>query len=331
MPELRKDPIHGRWVIISTERGRRPSDFTPEDRKPSGGFCPLCEGNEDKTPPEIVAFRNNGTPPNTPGWSLRVVPNKFAAFTPENFEETSDGLFKSRKAYGAHEVVIHGPDHNLNLATYPVAQTVEVLKAYKMRYNFHKSQPYGKYIQIIINHGKEAGASLEHSHSQIFAMPLIPQLPKSQLEGAADYYARTGRCVYCDMIESEIDNGTRFIDRTENFIVFVPYAAKLPFETWILPVHHRPRFEAITDSERDELADVFRQTLRRFYNGLSNPPLNMYLHTSPPGYEGVESYHWHMTIIPKLTIAAGFELGTNMWINVTIPEQAAEFLRNVMS
>ncbi len=329
MPELRQDPVTGCWVVVAKERAKRPYDFIQKENNPIQ-ICPFEYGNESMTPPETLAFRPDSLPPNSPDWIVRVVPNKFSAFTPEDFEETlSDGLYKHRRAYGAHEVIIHGPDHDLNLATYPVAQTTQVLKAYKMRYSYHKNQPYGKYIQIIINHGKKAGASLEHSHSQIFAMPLIPQLPKSQLAGAADHYDKTGRCIYCDMIESEIKDSDRVIERTENFMVFVPYAAKLPFETWILPSQHRPQFEEITDSERDELAGVFRRTLRRFYVGLSNPPFNMYLHTSPPGYERLESYHWHMSIIPKLTIAAGFELGTNMWINVTIPEQAAEFLKNV--
>lgn len=328
MPELRQDPVTKNWVIIAKERAKRPHDFIEESSR-APHDCPFDYGHESMTPPETLAFRPGNLPPNSPGWIVRVVPNKFSAFTPENFEETKNGLFKTRKAYGAHEVVIHGPDHNLDLATYPVQQTTEVLKAYVMRYRYHMLQPYGKYILIIINHGKQAGASLEHDHSQIFAMPFIPPLANSELKEAAEYYQANNRCVYCDIIESEVRDGRRIIEKTDNYIVYVPFAAKLPFETKIMPVKHRPRFEEISDSERDELAAVFRRALRRIYFGLRDVPYNMYLHTSPPGYNIVESYHWHMSIIPKLTVAAGFELGTNAWINITVPEDSAEFLRSI--
>jgi len=329
MPELRQDPITGRWVVVAKERAKRPDDFLRR-----GGtipqVCPFEYGHESMTPPETLAFRQDNSTPNTPGWAVRVVPNKFPAFTPENHEEESvRGLFRSRKAYGAHEVVIHGPDHDLSLATYPVEQVAEVLRAYKLRYEYHKSQPYGRYVQIIINHGKEAGASLEHSHSQLFVVPLIPDLFKAQLQKTTEYYDRNKRCVYCDVIASEIADGVRGIEKSKHFISFVPYAAKLPFETWIVPLQHKPHFETLSDDERFDLASIFRRSLRRFYVGLNDPPFNMYLHTGPPGYERTESYHWHMSLTPKLTTPAGFEMGTGMTINITIPEEAAEFLRNV--
>lgn len=330
MPELRQDPITQRWVVIAKERAKRPDDFIKRGGASAPKACPFEYGNESLTPPETLAFRAEGLPPDSPGWTVRVVPNKFPAFSPDDFEEAVVGpLYKSRSAYGAHEVVIHGPDHDLSLATYPTEQVAEVIRAYAMRYNYHKSQPYGHYILIIINHGKEAGASLEHSHSQLFAVPLIPEFPRDQIRGAIDYYDSNNRCVYCDMIASEIEVGDRIIEKTDNFVAFVPYAAKLPFETWILPIRHHPQFENISDIDRLELAALFKDVLYRFYLGLDDPPYNMYLHTTPPAYDGSAAYHWHMSIIPKLTIAAGFEMGTNMWINVTIPEDAAEFLRNV--
>ncbi|MCL6472246.1 MAG: galactose-1-phosphate uridylyltransferase [Firmicutes bacterium] len=328
MPELRQDPVTKNWVVIAKERAKRPRDFI-EGGAGAPPVCPFDYGHESMTPPETFAFRPDNIPPNSPGWIVRVVPNKFSAFTPDNFEESKNGLFKTRKAYGAHEVVIHGPDHNLDLATYPIQQSEAVLKAYVHRYRYHMSQPYGKYILIIINHGKPAGASLEHDHSQIFAIPFIPPLPNSELKGAAKYYQANNRCVYCDMIASEIKDGHRVIEITDNYIAYVPFAAKLPFETRIMPVKHRPQFEEISDGEIEELAAVFRRSLRRFYFGLRDVPYNMYLHTSPPGYDMIESYHWHISIIPKLTVAAGFELGANVWINVTLPEDAAEFLRSI--
>lgn len=328
MPELRQDPITKRWVVISKERAKRPYDFVQRDGGSSPQVCPFEYGNESMTPPETLAFRRGELPPNSPDWTVRVVPNKFPAFAPENHDEAINGLYISRKAYGAHEVIVHGPEHELSLATYPAQQAAEVLKAYKLRYIYHKGMPYARYIQIIINHGKLAGASLEHSHSQLFAIPVMPELPEAQLRGAAEYYSENRHCIYCRIISQELDITDRVIEKTDNFVAFVPFAAKLPFETWILPINHRPKFEDITNDEIDELSFIFRNTLRRFFNGLNDPPYNMYLHTSPPGYELTETYHWHMSIIPKLTVAAGFELGTGMWIDVTIPEAAAEFLRD---
>ncbi|HZD60641.1 MAG TPA: galactose-1-phosphate uridylyltransferase [Anaerolineae bacterium] len=328
MPELRQDPVTGQWLVVAKERAKRPHDFIQRGTT-TPQACPFEYGHESMTPPETLAFRPGGSAPNTPGWTVRVVPNKFPAFTPENHEETARGLYRSRKAYGIHEVIIHGPEHDLSLATYPDDQVAEVLRAYKLRYEYHKSQPYTHYVQIIINHGKDAGASLEHSHSQLFAIPLIPELPGAELKGAANYYAKNERCIYCDIIASEIAEDVRVVEQSEHFIAFVPYAARLPFETWIIPLQHKPQFETISDGERMELASIFRRVLSRFYNGLSDPPYNMYLHTSPPGYGLTDTYHWHMSIIPKLTIQAGFELGTGMTINVTIPEDSAEFLRGV--
>ncbi|PIZ35521.1 hypothetical protein [Candidatus Aquicultor secundus] len=328
MPELRQDPVTKRWVVVAKERAKRPDDFVKRDGGSSPRVCPFEYGNESMTPPETLAFRPGELPPDSPDWTIRVVPNKFPVFTPENHDETINGLYLSRKAYGAHEVIIHGPQHELSLATYPTHQVAEVLRAYKLRYNYHKNQPYARYIQIIINHGKSAGASLEHSHSQLFVAPVLPELPAAQLHGAAEYYNENGHCIYCKIISQELDINERVVEKTDNFLAFVPFAAKLPFETWIVPLRHRPKFEDISNDEIEELAFIFGNTLRRFYNGLNDPPYNMYLHTSPPGYGLTDTYHWHMSIIPKLTIPAGFELGTGMWIDITIPEAAAKFLRN---
>ncbi|MDI6716518.1 MAG: galactose-1-phosphate uridylyltransferase [Actinomycetota bacterium] len=331
MPELRQDPVTKNWVVIAKERAKRPDDFIRKRSVAEPHVCPFDYGNESMTPPEVLAFRPENTLPNSPGWSVRVVPNKFPAFTPENGSETTmNNFYRLRKAYGAHEVVIHGPEHNLSLATYPNEQVAEVLRAYILRLRHHEEQPYGNYVQILINHGKEAGASLEHSHSQIFVTPIIPEVVRNELVGSASYYNENRRCVFCDMIEQERIISERLIDRTENYIVFSPFAAKLPFETWILPMHHQARFELLTDDNRYKLASIFKKTLQRFYIGLNDPPYNMYLHTSPRGYDKPESYHWHISIIPKLTIAAGFELSTGMWINITSPESSAAFLRNAL-
>ncbi|HEY3374231.1 MAG TPA: galactose-1-phosphate uridylyltransferase [Candidatus Aquicultor sp.] len=329
MPELRQDPVTKRWTVIATERAKRPDDFA---KRPSGKapvICPFEYGNEAMTPPEVLAFRPTGIVADSPGWTVRVVPNKFPAFSFGHLSETVDGLYRSMVAQGAHEVIIHGPNHVLSLATYPESQTVEVIRAYKMRYQYYKKQEFIRYVQIIINHGEAAGASLEHSHSQLFALPVVPPKPHAELIGSADYHNSHSRCIYCDIIASEIDKKIRVVEQTDNFIALVPYAASLPFETWVTPVDHRATFETLSDDEQNEFAALLRRTLRRFFFGLDDPPYNAFLHTSPPGYLSLASYHWHMVIIPRLTLAAGFELGTDMCINITIPEQSAQFLKDV--
>ena len=205
MPELRKDPIHGRWVIISTERSRRPSDFTAEERRPMGGFCPLCEGNEDRTPPEILAFRDNGTPPNSPGWTLRVVPNKFPALRIEGeLDREGEGIYDKMNGVGAHEVVIETPRHEEILTTLPLKNVENVLLAYRERIIDLRRDQRLRYVLVFKNHGVAAGASLEHSHSQIIALPIIPKRVSEEIEGAKTYFNYKDRCVFCDIIRQEI-------------------------------------------------------------------------------------------------------------------------------
>jgi UDPglucose--hexose-1-phosphate uridylyltransferase len=330
MPELRQDPITQRWVVIAKARAKRPDDF--RERPKTAGTataCPFEYGNESMTPPETMAIRPSDTTPDTPGWLVRVVPNKFPAFSTRIDGRTTGGLYVSRSAFGAHEVVIHGPDHGLTMATYPEKHVALVLKTYRQRYEYHMKQPYAGYVQIIINHGEESGASLEHSHSQIFVIPVLPEKPRALLDGASRYFDIHARCVFCDIISAELTFARRVVDESAHFLAFEPFAAQLPFETWMLPKEHKPRFEALNDNEIEDLAKIFRRTVRRFLNGLGDPPYNMYLFTAPPRYERPETMHWFMSITPKLTTPAGFEMGTGMTINSTVPEECAEFLRNV--
>jgi len=199
MPELRRDPIHGGWVIISTERSRRPSDFAPEARKTVGGFCPLCEGNEDRTPPEVFAFRENGTVPNSPGWSLRVVPNKFPALRIEGeLNREGEGMYDKMNGIGAHEVVIETPRHFESLSTLPLKAVEYVLLAYRERIIDLRRDSRLRYVMVFKNYGVAAGASLEHSHSQIIALPIVPTRVREEIQGAKNYFDYKHRCVYCD-------------------------------------------------------------------------------------------------------------------------------------
>jgi UDPglucose--hexose-1-phosphate uridylyltransferase len=328
MPELRKDPILGRWVIISTERGRRPSDFTPEERKPAGGFCPLCEGNEDRTPPEVLAFRYDGTPPNTPGWSLRVVPNKFPALRIEgDLNREGDGLYDKMNGIGAHEVIIETPLHHETLATLPLKAVELVLRAYRQRVVDLRRDPRFQYVIIFRNHGNAAGASLSHPHSQLIALPILPRRVREEIEGARNYFNYKDRCVFCDIIRQELQQRKRIINENRFFVSIAPFASSFPFETWILPKMHSPNFAFMESFPYEEAAQILQDTLRRMNQVLTDPPYNYIIHNSPYPDRDRDNYHWHIEITPKLTKIAGFEWGTGFYINPTPPEEAAEYLR----
>jgi UDPglucose--hexose-1-phosphate uridylyltransferase len=328
MPELRKDPIHGRWVIISTERSRRPSDFAPEERRPVGGFCPLCEGNEDRTPPEIVAFRDNGTLPNTPGWTLRVVPNKFPALRIEGeLDREGEGIYDKMNGIGAHEVVIETPRHEETLITLPLKDVKNVLWAYRERIIDLRRDPRLRYVLVFKNHGVAAGASLEHSHSQIIALPIVPKRVSEEIEGAKTYFKYKDRCVFCDIIRQEIQQRYRVITENKSFLSIAPFASRFPFETWILPKTHHPGFEHMELSQYEQAAQILSDTLRRINQVLTDPPYNYVIHTSSSPEVDMDYYHWHFEIMPKLTKVAGFEWGTGFYINPTPPEEAAEYMR----
>jgi len=331
MPELRKDPIHDRWVIISTERGRRPSDFVTEERKPVGGFCPLCEGNEDKTPPEIMAFRD-GTRPDTPGWSLRVVSNKFPALRIEgNLDREGEGIYDKMNGLGAHEVIIETPLHHETLATLPVKTVENVLWAYRQRIVDLRRDSRLRYVLVFKNHGQAAGASLEHSHSQIIALPIVPKTVAEEVEGAKIYFRYKDRCVFCDIVRQELQQKSRVISENEGFLSVAPFASRFPFEAWVLPKKHYPRFEHMETFRYGQAAQILSETLRRMNRVLRDPPYNYVLHTSSFLESAIDDYHWHFEIMPKLTRVAGFEWGTGFYINPTPPEEAAQYLREVNS
>jgi UDPglucose--hexose-1-phosphate uridylyltransferase len=328
MSELRKDPIVGRWVIISGERGRRPSDFGPEPVRPKLTSCAFCAGHEDKTPPEILAARPPGSPPNTPGWSYRVVPNKFPALRIEGeLEASAEGLFDRMDGIGAHEVIIETPDHLASLATLPLDAVADVLLAYRERVLDLKKDSRFQYVLVFKNHGEAAGASLEHPHSQLIATPIIPIMVAEELTGSAAYYERKERCVWCDIVRQERRDGRRLIQDRDGFVVVAPFAPRFPFETWILPDRHRSAFEESDVDELRSLAGVLQELLVRMNRVLNDPPFNFMLHTAPLHESGVDHFHWHLEVIPKLTRVAGFEWGSGFFINPVAPEDAAAALR----
>ena len=327
MPELRKDPISGRWVIISIERGKRPSDFGMRVSPKKGGFCAFCEGNEHTTPPEIMAFRPGSGQPNSPGWNLRVVQNKFPALNVVGeLDRVGEGIFDKMNGVGAHEVIIECPDHNLTLSTMPIKYVEDVLWAFHQRMEDLKKDSRFKYILVFKNEGDDAGASLEHTHSQLIALPIVPQLVEEELFQAKQYHEYKERCIFCDIIHQETASKTRVISENDDFIAIAPFASRSPFETMILPKKHESSFAP--NESVNNLAQILQRTLKQIDNVLDLPPYNFMIHTSPFKIEKNDYYHWHIEILPKLTKIAGFEWGSGFHINPMPPEEAAQFMRN---
>ena len=329
MPELRKDPITGRWVIIATERAKRPSDFVRDKVQIRGsGFCPFCYGNESKTPPEIIAYRNDGSGRNSPGWTLRVVANKFPALGIEgSLNRQGEGLYDKMSGIGAHEVIIETPDHQKTLAMLSPRQIEDVLWAYRDRILDLKKDRRFQYIMIFKNHGEAAGASLEHTHSQLIALPVVPKRVREETQGAREYFNFRERCIFCDIIRQELESGIRVIADTPAFIAVAPFAPRFPFEIWIMPRVHQSAFEDSQKQEFEQLAVVLKDMLMRLDKVLDYPAYNYIIHTSPMPESPNDHYHWHLEIMPKLTKIAGFEWGTGFYINPTPPEESAKFLR----
>lgn len=332
MPELRKDPIVGRWVIISTDRAKRPSDFIRTHVTHKGGFCPFCPGNEDKTPPEIMAYRPGGNGAtlqrDAPGWNVRVVPNKFPALQVEgNIGRQAEGMFDKMNGLGAHEVIIETPDHFTSAAVTSEKKIEDVLWAYRDRIVDLKQDKRLKYILIFRNHGEQAGATLEHPHSQLIALPIIPKHATEELEGAKQFYTYKERCIFCDIIRQELENPVRVADENEDIVTLAPFAPRFPFEMWLLPKRHESSFENSPSRLFESLAKSLKRLFMKADIVLDRPAYNIVLHTSPIQEGNNEYYHWHIEYMPKLSKTAGFEWGTGFYINPTPPEESAKFMR----
>jgi UDPglucose--hexose-1-phosphate uridylyltransferase len=331
LSELRKDPITGRWVIISTDRRKRPTDFRLERQTLIGAeYCPFCAGREDMTPPEVLSYRHDGGAPNTPGWDLRVVPNKFPALQVEgNLDREGEGLFDRMNGLGAHEVIIETPDHGKTLQTMSEPEIERVLWAFRERVLDLKRDIRFRYILIFKNHGAAAGATLEHSHSQLIALPIVPGLVRDEIEGARLHFAAKERCVFCDIVRQEVASGRRVIHENAEIVALAPYAPRFPFETWLLPRSHGARYEEASRQQYESLARMLKSVLMRLNRALESPSYNMIIHSLPFSEQSTDFYHWHVELIPILVRTAGFEWGTGFYINPTSPEEAAQVLRAV--
>jgi UDPglucose--hexose-1-phosphate uridylyltransferase len=328
MSELRKDYITNGWVVIATERDERPGAYRRYKDEDDFSTCPLCEGREASTPPEVLAYRCT-MQSNAPGWRVRCIPNKYPALRSEgDVDHRIEQLFNRMNGVGVHEVIIECPHHETVFSKLAENQIAEVLRAYQDRYVELMKDKRIRYILIFKNQGRGAGATLMHSHSQLIATPMIPRRILDELEGARNYYQATGgRCIYDDIIDEELKRYERVVFDSTNYFVLSPYAARFPYEVWLLPKRHEPFFENLNNTERKELAEMLKKILTRFYVHLGNPPYNYFIHTSPCDGQDYRFYHWHIEIMPRLTNPAGFERGTGFYINPVSPEEASVKLK----
>ncbi len=333
MPELRRDPIVGRWVIIATERAKRPSDVVRVHESVPARLCPFCPGHEDKTPREVyVAGRPPASPANGPGWRVRVVPNRYPALMIEgDLEREASGIYDRMNGIGAHEVIIETPDHAKDLGNFTDPEVTEVLFAFKARIMDLRNDTRFRYILLFKNHGQAAGATLEHAHSQLIALPVTPRYVQVEIEGARRHYDHRERCIFCDIVMQERKERSRLVFENEEFVVFAPWAPRSPFETWILPKRHESNYEAEPKERLGFCAQALRSTLKRLGAALGDPPYNFILHSNPLRDAPSPSYHWHIEVMPALAHSAGFEWGSGFHINPVPPEEAAEFLRLVVT
>lgn len=328
-PEWRMNPVTGEWVIIAPERAARPM-LTDEPPGVAGDDdpCPFCEGNEHLTPGELFALRPGGGAPGSPGWTVRVVPNAFAAVRREGHADPrGDGFYFRANGIGRHELFLECPQHETKLARLDAGQVRRVVRVWRERLRDAGRDPDLKYAQLFKNNGSDAGASVAHAHSQMIATPMIPVTVRDELEFARQFHAGQGTCVYCELLRREREDGTRCVFEADGFGVFCAYAARQPFETWVVPTNHQSHFEMIVDAEADRLADALWRTLRTIDAALDGPAYNLVFHSAPFSEAPLPYYHWHVEVLPRLTQLAGYEWGTGSHVNPILPEDAAAVLR----
>jgi UDPglucose--hexose-1-phosphate uridylyltransferase len=339
MPELRKDPLVGRWVIISTERAKRPDEFLDlenAEQEPPQQECPFCEGHEAKTRPEIAAHRTPGSAPNGPGWNVRVIPSIAPVLQIEgNLEQKTNGLHQVTTGIGAHEIIIENPKHVHSVADMPEEQIRRIIDVSIDRIVDLEKDTRFTYVLLFKNHGTEAGeGQFHHSRSQLIALPVNPIRVREELTGARNYFREKERCLFCDMVKQELESRERIAAETPYFVAVTPFASRFPFELWILPKNHCADFTKLPEAERADLAVMLKLAQSKITHVLHDPPVNTILHTAPfrrgrPGDWGTidADFHWHIEIVPRLTRVAGFEWGSGFYINPFTPEEAARFLR----
>jgi len=330
MAHLRYNLITGEWVIIAEERARRPEDFRqrrpPREVPEHSPSCPFCPGQEARTPDATLVLPADGP------WLVRAVPNLYPALRPDGHAARSGtGSRQTVEGTGEHEVIIEAREHNASLAILPVEQVALVLLAYRERTRRLYEDPRIEHVIVFSNHGPGAGTSLEHPHSQIVGTPVVPGQVRIRMEKALHFFGDSGRCLFCHCLEEELEEGSRVVASSPGFVAFVPYAALSPFHLWVFPRRHNAYFGDLDDVEIADLAEVLKRTLLLLRSGLDDPDFNLVIRSSAPNERSVRYLHWYLSIVPRMSQAAGFELGTGMFINTSLPEECAAFLRGVPS
>lgn len=329
MSELRYNRITREWVILATERAKRPEDFVKKkmEKKEIPAYkpdCPFCLGNENQTPPETFRIGEEKN------WKIRVAPNKFPALSPkEELVCKKDSIYPTVSGYGIHEVIVEHPNHNAFIALMTDAEVENIVQTYHDRYLWIQKQKGIEAIIIFKNHGATAGTSLEHQHSQIIATPIIPPQLRDRLEGVREFYKSKGCCIFCYVLEAEHKQEKRIVLETSHFVSLVPYAALSPFHLWIFPRRHMSSFGEINQEEIKDLARHLKGVVGKLYHGLDNPDFNYTIRSIPIHDKDTQSFHWYISVIPRVSQMAGFELGSGIFINIALPEKSAEFLRNI--
>ncbi|OIO69538.1 MAG: galactose-1-phosphate uridylyltransferase [Zetaproteobacteria bacterium CG_4_9_14_3_um_filter_49_83] len=329
MSELRLNLITGNWVVIATDRAKRPDDFVRDVEKhtslPYEPKCPFCAGNESMTPHDIQRFPAEGP------WQLRVVPNKFAALSLDTEPERHNmGRLHRMGGFGSHEVVIETPQHHQSLTDYDEAHVSNLLRIYRDRFRALYEISAIEHVIVFKNHGKAAGTSLAHPHSQIIATPVVPMQVRERMHEYMRYFDHTGECLMCSTLADELADGRRIMIESEYFVSFVPYAALSPFHLWVFPRHHQGSFAQINESQLQDLARHLQKLLRTLKAAVGDPSYNFIIRSNSPESCHREYFHWYLSIVPRVAKAAGFELGSGMFINASVPEDSAAFLREFL-
>jgi UDPglucose--hexose-1-phosphate uridylyltransferase len=328
MPELRYNLTTGDWVVLSPERAKRPEAHRRE-RPPAAvpahlATCPFCPGNERQTPDETARVEAGGS------WLVRVVPNRFPALALQGEPvHRGSGYTRTVDGVGRHEVVVESPLHDGAMALYAPEHAAEVLRLYRARMIAFYEDPRVEHVIVFKNHGEAAGSSIEHPHSQIVGTPVLPGQVRVRLDQALRQYDELGQCLTCHCLQEELSAHSRIVEEGEAFAAFIPYAALSPFHVWIVPKFHQTYFGHIDDRQLGDLAAILRRTLRRIDLGLGNPPFNYVIRSLSPREAEARYCHWYLSIVVRVSRAAGFELGTGMFINPSLPEESARFLREV--
>ncbi|TAN61457.1 galactose-1-phosphate uridylyltransferase [bacterium] len=328
MPEMRLNLVTRDWVIIATERAKKPEDFKRAEARPFiepyVEACPFCAGNEAKTAAEKSRLRDDG------GWRVRVVANKYPAVAAEGEKKrVTDGVKRMVSGVGLHEIIIESPLHNSSPALMELRCIEDVVRVYKERFLAAYADARVEHVIIFKNYGASAGTSLEHPHTQLIGIPVVPVKFRDRVQAAMHYFDDTGSCMMCDMIKMELKDGRRVVVESDYFLSFIPYASLSPFHIWILPKRHSATFADITEAEIQDFARQLKETLLKFYIGLDDPDYNYVIRSSRPADAGNVYSHWYLSIIPRLSSVAGFELGSGIYLNASVPEETAPYLKGM--